>query len=116
MSFGLDVIYEILAIQEADKKASPIDLFVIPLGTEIDSFKFVSQLRKIGVKADIEKEQQKLRRSLKYANSINVPYVIIIGENELQAGKVRLKNMKSGEQIEFAIDDYIGIKNIVANN
>ena len=116
MSFGLDVIYEILAIKESEKKVSPIDLFVIPIGTEVESFEFVSQMRQIGVKTDLEKKQQTVRKSMKYANSLNVPYVIIIGEDELKTNKIRLRCMATGNENEFDIDDYNGIKDFIESN
>lgn len=116
MSFGLDVIYEILAIKEAGKKLSPIDLFVIPMETEVEAFEFASQMRKIGVKTDMEKKQQKLKKSMKYANSLNVPFVIIIGENELETKQIRIRNMTTGTESEFAINDYNGIKNFIVSD
>lgn len=116
MSFGLDVIYQILTLKNSDKGISTVDLFVIPLGTDIASFKFTSQMRKIGVRTEIEKRSQKLKKSMAYANAINVPYVIILGENELQAQKVKLRNMNNGEETEFQMNDYEGIKSFIVSS
>ena len=116
MSFGLDVIYEILMLKDTNKNISSVDLFVIPLGTEIDSFKFTSQMRKIGVRTEMEKKSQKLKKSMSYANAINVPYVIILGENEIQAQKVKLRNMSNGEETEFHMNDYEGIKSAIVDS
>ena len=91
MSFGLDVIYEILILKEADKKISTVDLYVIPMSTEAETFKFVS-------------------KSMNFANKMNIPYVIIIGENEIQKNTIQLKDMNSGNVKEFCLDDYKGIK------
>jgi len=66
MSFGLDVIYEILILKNAYKKNSTVDLFVIPINTKIETFKFVSKMRELGVKTDMEKKEQKLKKSMKF--------------------------------------------------
>lgn len=110
MSFGLDVIYEVLKLKNADQKLSTIDLFIIPFGTEKESFKLASELRKIGIKVDIEKASKKLKKSMMYANKIGVPYVIVLGEDEIANGKLQLKNMETGENTEFAINDFEGIR------
>ena len=110
MSFGLDVIYEILILKEAGKKISTVDLYVIPMNTEAETFKFVSKMRAVGVRTEMEKKVQKLKKSMNFANKMNIPYVIIIGENEIQKNTIQLKDMNSGNVKEFCLDDYKGIK------
>lgn len=80
MSFGLDVIYEILILKNAYKKNSTVDL---------------------------------LKKSMKFANKMNIPYVTIIGEDELNNQIISVKNMDSGKTVEFALDDYAGIKELI---
>ncbi len=113
MSFGLDVIYEILILKNAYKKISTVDLFVIPINTKIETFKFVSKMRELGVKTDMEKKEQKLRKSMKFANKMNIPYVTIIGEDELNNQIISVKALDSGKTVEFAFDDYAGIKELI---
>lgn len=113
MSFGLDVIYEILVLKNAGKTKATIDLFVIPFGTEAASFQFVTALREAGLRVEIEKGAKKLKKSMSYANKINVPFVIVMGEDEVESGKVQLKKMETGDNTEFAIDDYEGIKKFI---
>lgn len=115
MSFGLDVIYEILVLKNAGKKTSTVDLFVIPFGTEFDSFKFASKLRDTGLRVEVDKNVKKLKKSLTYANKMNIPYVIILGEDELKNGIIRVKNMENGENREFNIDDFESIKDYIVN-
>ena len=109
MSFGLDVIYEILLLKDGGKKIPTVDVYVIPFGTERESFQFVTKLRAEGVRVEIEKESRKLKKSMSYANKMNIPYVIVIGEDEIASGKINLKNMDSGENMEFAINDTLQI-------
>lgn len=113
MSFGLDVIYEIIKLKDGKISKSVVDLFVIPMGTEKQSFTFTSNLRKLGVKTEIEKRAQKLKKSMSYANKMCIPYVVIIGEDEIKKQSVKVKNMKTGLSQEFSIDDYYGIKKFI---
>ncbi len=110
MSFGLDVIYEILALKESGKKVCTVDLYVVPMNTEVDTFKFVSNLREIGVRTEMEKRVQKLKKSMNFANKMNIPYVIVIGEDEVQTKTIKLKEMSTGNVKEFSLYDYKGIK------
>ncbi len=113
MSFGLDVIYEIIKLKDGKISKSVMDLFVIPMGTEKQSFTFTSNLRKLGVKTEIEKRAQKLKKSMSYANKMCIPYVVIIGEDEIKKQSVKVKNMETGLSQEFSIDDYDGIKKFI---
>lgn len=115
MSFGLDVIYEILVLKNAGKKTSTVDLFVIPFGTEFDSFKFASKLRDTGLRVEVDKNVKKLKKSLAYANKMNIPYVIILGDDELKNGIIRVKDMENGKNREFNIDDFESIKDYIVN-
>ena len=113
MSFGLDVIYEILMLKKPEQEISIVDLFVIPMDTQVESFRFCSKMREIGVKTEMEKKKQKMKRSLGYANKCNIPFVIIIGENEILTHRINLKNMRTGVENEFDIDDLEGIKKAI---
>ena len=113
MSFGLDVIYEILVLKNAGKKLSTVDVFVIPFGTEKVSFNFAFALRNAGMRVEIDKDVKKLKKSMSYANKMNVPFVIVLGEDEIAKKTIKIKDMKSGTNTEFAIDDIEAIKNFV---
>lgn len=113
MSFGLDVIYEILVLKNAGKPTTTVDLFVIPFGTEFETFKFASKLRDTGLRVEVDKNVKKLKKSMNYANKMNIPFVIIIGEDELAKGKIQVKNMETGINTEFSIEDFEGIKNFI---
>lgn len=113
MSFGLDVIYEILVLKNSGKKASTVDVFVIPFGTEIQSFKFASNLREAGLRVEVDKNVRKLKKSMTYANKMNIPYVIILGEDEIAKRVIQVKNMTTGENNEFNIEDFEGIKDFI---
>lgn len=116
MSFGLDVIYEILLIKDGGKKMPTVDLFVIPFGTYEASFKFASKLRDAGLRVEIDKEVKKLKKSMSYANKMNIPFVIVLGEDEIAAGKVKVKDMATGDNTEFNMEDIDAIQKLVNAN
>lgn len=113
MSFGLDVIYEILMLKNAGKKTSTVDVFVIPFGTNFESFKFASALRDTGLRVEVDKNTKKLKKSMAYANKMNIPYVIILGEDEFAKGVIQVKTMETGTNTEIPIDDYEAIKKFI---
>jgi len=113
MSFGLDVIYEILVLKNAGKPTSTVDVFVIPFGTEFESFKFASKLRDNGLRVEVDKNVKKLKKSMAYANKMNIPFVIILGEDELKNGNIQVKNMDTGISTEFPINEFEQIKDFI---
>ena len=90
------------------KKQSLIDLIVIPMDEYIDhGVKLVSKLREGGVKCMIYTEKAKLGKKFKYSNALDIPYTIVIGEEEVKTEKYTLKNMASGEQDLFTLEEII---------
>jgi histidyl-tRNA synthetase len=63
-----------------------------------ESLKLASELRSNGIRVTVYPEPDKFGKQMKYADTIKVPYVCILGENEIAAGNVKLKDMKSGEE------------------
>lgn len=104
ITFGLDVIYAALEIKGMKTDTAPVQVYVIPIGTETESLSIVTRLRRQGISADIEMDKRKLRKSLEYASKQQIPFVIVIGEDEIRDGKVRIKNMIEGTEKETDID------------
>jgi histidyl-tRNA synthetase len=69
------------------------------------SLKLAADLRKQGVRVTVYPEVDKLGKQIKYADSIGVPWVCVLGESEIAERKVTLKNMRSGEQHTIAVKD-----------
>ncbi|MBY0542318.1 MAG: histidine--tRNA ligase, partial [Sphingobacteriaceae bacterium] len=67
----------------------------------------LQKFRSIGIAAELYPSAAKLKKQMSYADGKNIPYVILIGESEMQSGLLTLKNMESGEQQQLAIDDII---------
>ena len=69
------------------------------------SMQIIRTLRDNGIAAEIYPESAKMKKQMEYANRRMIPYVVIIGSNELQERKATIKNMISGEQSSVAFDD-----------
>jgi histidyl-tRNA synthetase len=73
------------------------------------SLPIISQLRKAGVRAEIYPDASKMKKQMSYANAKEIPFVAIIGETEMQEGKVTIKNMTTGEQQPVAKEDIVSL-------
>lgn len=98
ITFGLEGIYAALTMKEEYKEKPNIDIYIIPLGVEKEALKMVTTLRREGIKADIDMTKRKLKKSLDYANKEKIPYVIILGAEEVQSQIVKIKNMETGQE------------------
>jgi len=85
-------------------ESTPADVLVTIWSEETapKSLKLAQDLRADGLRVTLYPEADKLGKQIKYADSINVPFVCILGESELENGTVNIKNMKTGEQQTIA--------------
>ncbi len=108
ISFGLDRIYLVLEELELFPEAISQSLQVLCANFgEKEAFaamQLVGQLRAAGIKADLYPTSAKMQKQLKYADSRNVPYVILLGEKELEASSFIVKDMEKGEQTTYKLD------------
>lgn len=81
------------------EKQTPSEVLVVTLDNDLKfALEVATALREKGIKTEVYTEDDKFKKKLNYANKMGVPYVAIIGEEEIKAKKVTLKNMKTGEQ------------------
>ena len=78
----------------------PMDESAVPTTMQLGQ-----QLRVSGYQVEYDVMQRGLKAQMKYANKIGAAFVMVLGENELQDKKAKLKNMETGEQIEIALDE-----------
>jgi len=107
--FAIGFDRTILAL-EAEKYRFPakkLDAFVIPVNEEltIKALEITNNLRKQGFSVDMDLLKRGMSKSLKYASSINVDKIIIVGKKELENDSVTIRNMNTGEQELVKIDD-----------
>ncbi|MCM3530158.1 histidine--tRNA ligase [Cytobacillus oceanisediminis] len=99
ISFGLDVIYTAMSKSEKELRENPnIDYYIVPLGTQKESLLVANYLRNKGYKVEYEMSNKKLGKALDKANKEKIPYVIIIGENEVKNNQFKIKDMLSGDE------------------
>lgn len=94
----------------ATEASTPSKVMVVTLDNDLKfALEVARELREAGVKTEVYTEDDKFKKKLSYANKIGVPYVAIIGEEEIKAKKVSLKNMKTGEQETVTVEELIKI-------
>lgn len=99
-----------LNLIKAEKK-SVSDVLIIPMVEDLSiPIRLATKLRDNGVKTEIYLNHKKLKAKFKYADKLEIPYVIIIGEDEINQNKFKLKDMKTGEEKEFAFNDIDSLK------
>jgi histidyl-tRNA synthetase len=69
----------------------------------------LSKLRKAGVSAEIYPDPVKMKKQMEYANKKNIPFVILIGDNEIKSGILTVKDMNSGEQKSVNLEELINV-------
>ncbi|MDO5105496.1 histidine--tRNA ligase [Capnocytophaga sp.] len=104
ISFGLDRIYLVMEELSLFPKAisDSLDVLCVNFGQQeaLQSMKVIQKLRNMGLKSELYPDNAKMKKQMDYANKRNVPFVVIIGESELQKGSFLLKNMQTGDQKE----------------
>lgn len=107
ISFGISAIMD--AVEFEEKKKSVVQVYVVPIKTTEKSLEIVSELRKKGVKADIDLLERGVSKNLDFANSYGIPFVAIVGEKELKQGKINLRDMKTGNEKLVSVDEALKI-------
>ena len=111
ISFGADRIYDVLNALDLypQEAVNGTQVLFINFGEKETAYCFpiVSALRKAGIRTEIYPDAVKMKKQMSYANAKQVPFVVLVGENEMNAGKVTLKNMVTGEQSQVTVDELI---------
>lgn len=107
MSFGLVPICEILKSNNIDTNKGIYDLYIIPFNkdAEITSLELANKLRAEGVKVIIEMNNKKIKKCFEWANKKNIPYVTVIGEDEIVNKVLSIKNMETGESVKYSFEN-----------
>lgn len=112
MSIGLSRIFDLFDSHSMlpEIKKSNIDLFIIPLGDyTTQCVSLCEYFRNCGIKAEIAYDNKSFKNKMKEANRREVPYVLIVGENEVLSKTYSLKNMTTGEQFNLSKEDCLNI-------
>lgn len=102
ISFGVDRIYDVLENLQLFPKdiGEQVSVLVANFGEEslTASISVLQEIRKNGISAEIFPDNAKMKKQFNYANKKNIPYIVLIGSEELQNNNYSLKNMISGKQ------------------
>jgi len=111
ISFGADRLYDVLLT--LDRFPDFTDegtqlLFVNFGGPEADYCEgLVTQCRRAGINTELYPTSNKMQKQMKYANAKNIPWVAMVGEDEMKSGLIRVKNMEIGDQHDVSLNDLI---------
>ena len=111
ISFGADRIYDVLNQLDLYPKDSvtTTQVLFINFGERETAYclPIIDKVRANGIRAEIYPDAVKMKKQMSYANAKLIPYVVLAGENEINAGKVTLKNMENGEQQLLSPDELV---------
>jgi histidyl-tRNA synthetase len=109
ISFGADRIYDVLSQLNLfnDTKVSSTEILIINFGDKEVKFAMLIMdlLRKLGVNTELYPDSVKLKKQMSYADSKQIPYLIMAGEDEMNSSCITVKNMSSGEQKKVLLDE-----------
>lgn len=111
LSFGADRIYDVLNALDLYPKESisNTQLLFINFGEKETNYvlPFVTKARQANIRTELFPDTVKMKKQMAYANAKHIPFVVLAGDNEIEQGKVTLKNMTTGEQILVSPEDLI---------
>ncbi len=86
-------------------KYSMSDVLIIPMTEDMTkSIELASNLRKEGINTEVYLNDKKLKAKFKYADKLKIPYVVVIGEDEINSNMIKVKNMSTGEETSTELD------------
>ncbi len=113
ISFGADRIYDVMNTLDLYPKESIVStqLLFINFGEKeaLYSLKSLQKVRAAGIKAELYPDAAKMKKQMNYANKKEIAFVAMAGEDEINEGKITLKNMTTGDQQLVTIDEAIEI-------
>ena len=108
---GLERILYFLELEGVELGGvNPPDLYLGFMGgVKARAFQIIDALRKQGISVETDYLDRSIKAQMKYANKINAPYVVILGEDEIASGKVKVKNMADGSEVETSVDNIAAV-------
>ena len=105
ISIGLTRLFYVLGEQgmlNPELPTAPADVLILPMTEDLSAaIALATRLRENGIRAQLHCEQKKFKQKISYADKLSIPYVIFLGEDEINAGVVACKDMKTGEQTKL---------------
>jgi histidyl-tRNA synthetase len=113
ISFGADRIYDVLEelqlFPTSTQQSTQVLICVFGEAEETFAIPILNQLRVAEINAELFPFGAKIKKQMQYANDKGIPYVVVIGNDEMQSGKLAFKNMKTGVQEMLSTDEMLNI-------
>ncbi len=111
ISFGADRIFDVLnqlELYPADSLMTT-QLMFVNFGSKEEEYllPIIAKTRAAGIRTELYPESAKMKKQMSYADTKKIPFVALVGENEMKDGKINLKNMLTGEQSLVTLDELI---------
>ena len=120
ISIGLTRLFYVLDEQgllNPELPSAPCDALVLPMGEIAPAIALAEKLRCAGLRVQLYGEQKKFKQKMAYADKLGVKFAVLLGEDEIAAGKCSVKNMVTGEQITVTPEEAAAhIQAALANN
>ncbi len=105
ISIGLTRLFYVLGEQgmlNPELPTAPADVLILPMTEDLSAaISLATQLRENGIRTQLHCEEKKFKQKISYADKLGIPYVIFLGEDEINAGVVACKDMTTGEQTKL---------------
>ena len=120
ISIGLTRLFYVLQEQGMlgdENVSAPADALVLPMTDDLHAaIAAATVLRENGIRTQLYTEKKKFKAKMNYANKLSVPFAVLLGEDEIAAGMVSVKNMQSGEQQTLPVNEAaVLIKSVIEN-
>ena len=113
ISFGVDRIYDVMEemklFDQLNLQSSTTLVMFVNFGKEEEKYclKLLQQVRAAGINAELYPDSAKMKKQMSYADDKKIPFVVLVGSEEIKSGALTLKNMQTGEQEKISIGDVI---------
>ena len=111
ISIGLTRLFYVLSEQgmlNNDLPNGPADVLILPMTEDLTAaISLATQLRAQGIRTQIHSENKKFKQKVSYADKLAIPYVVFLGEDEINAGVYACKDMKTGDQTKLGLEETI---------
>ena len=111
ISIGLTRLFYVLGEQgmlNPDLPTAPADVLILPMTDDLaPAIALATTLRESGIRTQLYTEQKKFKAKMSYADKLGIPYVIFLGEDEIQEKVIKWKDLATGEQYSAKQDDAV---------
>ncbi len=113
ISFGVDRIYDVMdemkLFEQMNLQSSSTKILFVNFGSAEEKYclQLVTKVRAAGINAELYPDQAKMKKQMSYADAKKIPFVAIIGSDEMKEQKIMLKNMVRGEQVKVSLEELI---------